>query len=144
MERTIIEYQGVSMEKKIEKVLEAKEEGSGVCAIHEFLNHFGDKWSMLIVLHLGHAKKLRFNELKKRIHAISQRMLTVTLRSLESDGLVSRKVYAEIPPRVEYQLTPLGKSLLELMTVFGEWAGQHADEIMEARKQFEKRQKTKG
>jgi len=143
MERTNIEYQGVSMEKKIEKVLEEKEEGSGACALHEFLNHFGDKWSMLIVLHLGHAGKLRFNELKKRIQLISQRMLTVTLRSLEMDGLVSRKVYAEIPPRVEYQLTPLGKSLLELMTVFGEWANQHADEIMEARKQFQKRQKAK-
>lgn len=140
MERTNSENQAVSMDKKIEKVLQERETGSGMCAIHDFLNHFVEKWSMLIVLHLGHDGTLRFNELKKRIPAISQRMLTVSLRSLERDGLVSRTIYPEIPPRVEYQLTSLGDSLLELMTVFGEWANLHADEIIEARKKFDKNQ----
>jgi DNA-binding HxlR family transcriptional regulator len=91
---------------------------------------------MLTILNLGTAERLRFNELRKHIEGISQRMLTVTLRSLESDGLVSRTVYAEVPPRVEYSLTALGQSLLTAIIELGNWAKTHAPAIAEARQQF--------
>jgi DNA-binding HxlR family transcriptional regulator len=138
MEVTIAENQPVERKKKIEKILDEKESATGLCPIHDFLNHFATKWSMLVVLNLGYADKPRFNELKSMITGISQRMLTVTLRSLESDGLVSRKLYAEIPPRVEYELTPLGRSLLDVMMSLGEWATRHKPEITMARKKFKK------
>lgn len=139
MEVTITEDQPVGRRKKIEKILKEKETGTGLCPIHDFLNHFANKWSMLVVLNLGYAGKPRFGELKNMITGISQRMLTVTLRSLESDGLISRQLYPEIPPRVEYELTPLGKSLLDVMTSLGEWASKHEAEITKARKEFRKR-----
>ena len=82
------------------------------CPARNVLDRFGDKWSTLVILVLNEEEKLRFNEIHKVIGDISQKMLTVTLRSLEADGLVSRKVYPEIPPRVEYKLTDLGKSLV--------------------------------
>ena len=135
---TIAENQPVERRKKIEKILEEKETGSGLCPIHDFLNHFANKWSMLVILHLGYAGRPRFNELKKSVPGISQRMLTVTLRSLESDGLISRTLYAEIPPRVEYELTRLGKSLLDVMMSLGEWARKHEAEITKARRQAKK------
>lgn len=135
---TIAENQPVERIKKIGKILDDKKTGSGLCPIHDFLNHFANKWSMLVVLNLGYAGKPRFSELKNMITGISQRMLTVTLRSLEEDGLVLRKLYAEIPPRVEYELTPLGKSLLDVMMNLGEWASKHEAEITKARKQFRK------
>jgi DNA-binding HxlR family transcriptional regulator len=76
------------------------------------------------------------------ITGISQRMLTGTLRSLESDGLITRKLYPEIPPRVEYELTSLGKSLLDVMMSLGEWASKHEAEITKARKEFKKRNRS--
>jgi DNA-binding HxlR family transcriptional regulator len=136
---TITDNQPVAKKKKIEKILAEKEHGTGICPIHDFLDHFGNKWSMLVVLNLGYAGKPRFNELKNMMTGISQRMLTVTLRSLESDGLVSRTLYPEIPPRVEYELTPMGKSLLDVMTNLGEWVNKHQAEIARARKLFKKR-----
>lgn len=142
MEVTIAENQPVGRKKKIEKILEEKETGTGLCPIHDFLNHFANKWSMLVVLNLGYAGKPRFSELKNMITGISQRMLTVTLRSLESDGLITRKLYPEIPPRVEYELTSLGKSLLDVMMSLGEWASKHEAEITKARKEFKKRNRS--
>jgi DNA-binding HxlR family transcriptional regulator len=136
MEVTIAERQQLNKRKKIGKILEEK--GSGICPIHDFLIHFANKWSMLVILNLGYSGKARFNALKQRTTGISQRMLTVTLRSLEEDGLISRKVFAEIPPRVEYELTALGRSLLDVMTVMGEWATRHESEIQRARKAFRK------
>lgn len=135
---TVIDSQPVERKKKIAKILDEKATGTGLCPIHDFLIHFANKWSMLVILNLGYADKPRFNELKTMTTGISQRMLTVTLRSLESDGLVSRKLYAEIPPRVEYELTPLGRSLLDVMMNLGEWASKHSAEISKARKQFKK------
>jgi DNA-binding HxlR family transcriptional regulator len=137
MKVTIAKSQLTAQHKKIEKILEEKRNPTGLCPIHDFLSHFANKWSMLVVLNLGYAGKPRFNELKKMINGISQRMLTVTLRSLECDGLISRELYPEIPPRVEYELTPLGKSLLGVMMSLGEWARQHNGEISKARKQFQ-------
>jgi DNA-binding HxlR family transcriptional regulator len=134
---TIADNQPVERRKKIAKILEEK--ANGLCPVHDFLIHFANKWSMLVVLNLGYAGSPRFNELKSRVSGISQRMLTVTLRSLEEDGLVTRQLYPEIPPRVEYQLTPLGKSLLDVMMGLGEWAAKHEVEIAKARKKFRSR-----
>ena len=122
--------------KKIGKILEEK--GGGFCPIHDFLIHFANKWSMLVILNLGYSGKARFNALKQSTTGISQRMLTVTLRALEEDGLLTRKIYAEVPPRVEYELTTLGRSLLDVMTLMGEWATRHEAEIQRARKAFKK------
>ena len=139
MSITIVENQPVGRRKKIEKILEDKGTKSGLCPIHDFLNHFANKWSMMVVLHLGYAGNPRFNELKSAVTGISQRMLTVTLRSLEEDGLVTRKLYPEIPPRVEYELTSLGKSLLDVMMSLGDWTLKHEAEISQARAKFRKK-----
>ena len=138
---TIVDNQPVERRKKIGKILEDKGTKSGLCPIHDFLNHFANKWSMMVVLHLGYAGNPRFNELKNRITGISQRMLTVTLRSLEEDGLVTRKLYPEIPPRVEYELTSLGRSLLDVMMSLGDWARKHEPQISQARTKFKKKMK---
>ena len=84
------------------------------CHAREMLARVGDKWSVYVIHVLGHAGTLRFNELRSQVAGISQRMLTVTLRGMERDGLVTRKVYPEVPPRVEYALTPLGSTLRQL------------------------------
>jgi DNA-binding HxlR family transcriptional regulator len=96
----------------------------------------GDKWSVQIVVQLGEGPR-RFNELRRAIDGISQRMLTLTLRGLERDGLVTRTVYPTIPPRVDYQLTGLGCSLLKTVKGLGEWAIQNRDEILKARQRFD-------
>src|SRR5215467_2633907 len=90
-------------------------------AVSEVLERVGDKWSVLVVVMLGDGPK-RFNELRRAIATISQRMLTLTLRGLERDGLVSRTVFPTIPPRVDYELTELGGSLLEPVAALGNWA----------------------
>ncbi|HTJ03628.1 MAG TPA: helix-turn-helix domain-containing protein [Methylovirgula sp.] len=102
------------------------------------LARIGDKWSVLVVMLLGDGP-LRFNELKRKIGGISQRMLTLTLRGLERDGLVKRTVYATIPPRVEYQLTDLGRSLQEPVRNLGLWALSNGKEIDAARKTFDEK-----
>lgn len=99
------------------------------CPVRHVLDRIGDKWSTLVILMLGKQGKLRFNELSQAIGDISQKMLTVTLRSLEADGLVSRKMYAEIPPRVEYELTEMGFSLLPLIKALEGWAEENIGEI---------------
>jgi DNA-binding HxlR family transcriptional regulator len=103
------------------------------CSVRQILDRFGDKWSILIISTLGHVGKQRFNELNQQIGDISQKMLTVTLRSLEADGLVSRKLYPEIPPRVEYELTDLGRSLLPHIEQLALWAEQHMECILKNR-----------
>lgn len=108
-------------------------------AVREVLNRVGDKWSVLVIAVLGEGPK-RFNELKRMIEGISQRMLTLTLRGLERDGLVRRTVYATVPPRVEYVLTPLGVTLLEPVTALGNWAQRHGREIQLARDAFDERE----
>jgi DNA-binding HxlR family transcriptional regulator len=106
------------------------------CSIRHILDRFGDKWSILIISILGHIGKQRFNELNQQIGDISQKMLTVTLRSLEADGLISRKLYPEIPPRVEYELTDLGRSLLPHIEQLAMWAEQHMDCILKNREKY--------
>jgi DNA-binding HxlR family transcriptional regulator len=110
----------------------------GCLAVREVLNRVGDKWSVLLVGILGEGPK-RFSDLRRTVEGISQRMLTLTLRGLERDGLVTRKVYATVPARVEYALTPLGETLLEPVQALASWAGQHRAEIQQARDRFDKR-----
>jgi DNA-binding HxlR family transcriptional regulator len=107
--------------------------------IRETLDRVGDKWSVLVIGVLAGAGPLRFLALHQRVPGISQRMLTLTLRHLERDGLLSRTAYAEVPPRVEYQLTPLGDSLRAVVTALAQWAAAHDDEIKSARHAFDAR-----
>jgi DNA-binding HxlR family transcriptional regulator len=102
------------------------------CPIREVLDRVGDKWSTLVVVRLGQ-RTHRFNELHREIDGISQRMLTLTLRQLVRDGLVSRTAYATVPPRVDYELTELGRTLLAPITALHEWAVAHRDDIRQAR-----------
>ncbi len=104
--------------------------------VTEILSRVGDKWSVQLVVQLGGGPK-RFNELRRLVNGISQRMLTLTLRGLERDGLVTRTVYPTIPPRVDYQLTGLGCSLLKTVRGLGEWAIENRDEILDARRRFD-------
>jgi DNA-binding HxlR family transcriptional regulator len=105
-------------------------------AIGDVLARVGDKWSVLVVTRLGEGP-LRFNELRRAIGGISQRMLTLTLRGLERDGLVTRTAYPTIPPRVDYALTPLGRDLLEPVSALGAWALRNQAKIAKARERFD-------
>ena len=105
-------------------------------AVSEVLARVGDKWSVLVVFTLGRGA-MRFNALKRAIDGISQRMLTLTLRALERDGLVTRTVFPTVPPRVDYELTRLGRSLLEPVNGLGLWARQNQPAIRQAREKFD-------
>lgn len=105
----------------------------GVCPIRDVLNRLGDKWSMLVLITIHANGTMRFNEVHKSIKDISQRMLTVTLRTLEEDGLISRKVYAEVPPKTEYNLTRMGKSLIPHIEDLVNWASLNMDHIIKSR-----------
>jgi len=137
MEVTITENQDFDLKKKLEKFFIEKDAYHDFCPVRDILDRFGDKWSLLSILRLGYSGKIRFNELKGKIDGISQRMLTVTLRSLERDGLVSRHIYAEVPPRVEYELTPLGKRLLNQIWELAQWADGNKEEIQASRKAYD-------
>ena len=102
------------------------------------LARVGDKWSVLVIMML-HGRPKRFNELKREIGGISQRMLTLTLRGLERDGLVTRTVFPTIPPRVDYELTDLGRGLQQPVMALGQWAMEHQTEIQDARMRFDLR-----
>jgi len=105
-------------------------------AVSEVLARVGDKWTVLVVSVLGEGPK-RFNELRRALGSISQRMLTLTLRGLERDGLVTRTVFPTIPPRVDYELTKLGHSLLDPVSRLGLWARQNRSVIEAARRRFD-------
>ena len=105
-------------------------------AVSEVLSRVGDKWTILVVGELGQGPK-RFNEIRRALGSISQRMLTLTLRGLERDGLVTRTVFPTVPPRVDYELTKLGRSLLEPVSGIGLWARQNRESIQEARQRYD-------
>ena len=105
------------------------------------LARVGDKWSVFVIMMLGGGPK-RFNEIKRMIGGISQRMLTLTLRGLERDGLVTRTVFPTIPPRVDYELTELGRGLWLPVEALGRWAMEHQAEIQDARARFDRRNDT--
>jgi DNA-binding HxlR family transcriptional regulator len=112
----------------------------GACPIvRDVLTRVGDKWSVLIIVALGHGTR-RFSELKRHVEGISQRMLTLTLRGLERDGLVSRSVFPTVPPRVDYALTPLGRTFLKIGCELADWASTSREEIGRARAGFDRRE----
>ncbi len=102
------------------------------------LARVGDKWSVFVIMRLGDGPR-RFNEIKRMVGGISQRMLTLTLRGLERDGLVTRTVFPTIPPRVDYELTDLGRGLSKPVEALGRWAIEHLTEIEDARARFDRR-----
>lgn len=105
------------------------------CPIRDILDGIGDRWSLLVLWSLSEGT-LRFTALRREIGDISQRMLAQTLRGLERDGFISRKVYPTIPPRVDYALTPLGRSFLKQLQSLVDWADDHHDAVRAARKAY--------
>src|SRR3979409_2470163 len=112
------------------------------CEFREVLDRVGDKWTLLVIAMLEQrpTQRARFSELKRSIPGISQRMLTATLRSLERDGLLTRDVYAEVPPRVEYELTPLGRRFMQPVRALVAWLQMNWSAIRTARDKFARRQ----
>jgi DNA-binding HxlR family transcriptional regulator len=108
----------------------------GTCPIRDILSRLGDKWSLLVLVTLSANGTMRFSEIQKSIGDISQRMLTVTLRSLESDGLVVRKIYPEVPPRVEYCLSKSGHTLLPHLDNLVKWAVENIQNIENSRRMY--------
>ncbi|MDF2852758.1 winged helix-turn-helix transcriptional regulator [Sphingobacterium multivorum] len=104
----------------------------------DILSHIGNKWSLFVIHALGIDGRMRFSNLESHIKGISQRMLTKCLRELERDGLISRSVFPEVPPRVEYELTELGKGLLVQVTPLWLWIARHTEELTSARTNYEK------
>jgi DNA-binding HxlR family transcriptional regulator len=111
-------------------------ESSACRRISGILARVGDKWTVLVIVQLR-GGPLRFSEVKRRLGSISQKMLTATLRALERDGFVTRTVYPTVPPRVEYELTALGRDLLKPVAAIAEWASRNADAIDRARARFD-------
>lgn len=106
-----------------------------ICPIRNVVARFGDKWSLLVLLVINSNVTVRFNELGRQIPDISTRVLSSTLKALEADGLIDRKVYAQVPPKVEYSLTDTGRSLIPLIMQLTEWAQQNMTKIMTHRRQ---------
>lgn len=106
-----------------------------ICPIRNVVARFGDKWSLLVLLVINSNDTVRFNELGRQIPDISTRVLSSTLKTLEADGLIDRKVYAQVPPKVEYTLTDTGRSLIPLIMQLTEWAQQNMTKIMNHRRQ---------
>jgi DNA-binding HxlR family transcriptional regulator len=124
--------------KKVEEVLRALPVNSAsLCPVKDVLHTLSDKWSMLVMMVLGMKETMRFTEMKNAIRGISQKMLTATLRDLESFGLVSRKVYAAVPPKVEYTITPMGMTFLQHFVLMLDWACSSMKEIKRQRKKTE-------
>lgn len=108
---------------------------AGNCPVRDVMDHIGDKWSSLLLMALG-ARNHRFGELKRAVPDISQRMLTQSLRDLQRDGLISRHVFATVPPSVEYRLTQMGESLMVPLMGLMHWANAHHPAIRQARQAF--------
>ena len=117
--------------------LEEKNTIIEICPVRNVIARFGNKWALLVILILSENKVLRFSELKKMIPDESSRMLSSTLRTLEAAGLVSRKVYPEVPPKVEYSQTETGLSLVPFIVQLTEWAQKHMKSIVKHREEFE-------
>ncbi|MFW0717486.1 winged helix-turn-helix transcriptional regulator [Pedobacter sp. N23S346] len=108
----------------------------GQCPVRSLLDRIGDKWPILVISLLGGFGTQRFSELSQKIGTISQKMLTITLKNLEADGLVTRKMYPQVPPRVEYTLTELGESLLPIIKSLVDWATIHIPDVEESRERY--------
>jgi len=119
-------------------VPDAPHDGGAGCPLRDVLDRVGDKWSVLVVVLLGNGR-LRFSDLRRSVEGISQRMLTHTLRQLERDGLVERTVYPSVPVHVEYELTALGRTLIEPLEALAHWAESHRSVILSARAAYDSR-----
>lgn len=108
-----------------------------ICPVRNVIARFGNKWALLTVLIIGEHGVVRFNEISRLIPDVSSRVLSSTLRTLEADGFIDRKVYAVVPPKVEYRLTEVGKSLLPLIQQLTEWAQTNMKKVMTHRKEYE-------
>jgi DNA-binding HxlR family transcriptional regulator len=106
--------------------------------VTDILNRIGDKWSVGVIRSLGQ-RKMRFTELKRALEGVSQKMLTTTLRGLERDGFITRTIFPTVPPRVEYELTDLGKDLLKPVAALGQWAQKNRSLVEAARAAFDRR-----
>lgn len=102
------------------------------CPVRDIISHLGDKWSILIIVMLSRSTSMRFGELQREIPDISQKMLTQTLRKLEGMSLIERTIYPEVPPRVEYNLSPIGQSFIETLTPIIEWAKINKQQILKS------------
>ncbi|HRG22343.1 MAG TPA: helix-turn-helix domain-containing protein [Saprospiraceae bacterium] len=129
----IVDNHPIIMENMLEKYGNADQ-----CPVRNVLDRFGDKWSMLVLLLLAECDTLRFNEIQRCIGTISQKMLATTLKSLENDGLVKRKLFPQVPPRVDYSLTGRGQSLIPHLKGLVKWADEHMKEIRKSRIKSEK------
>ncbi len=109
---------------------------SALCPTRLILNRIADKWTVLVVILLQDGTK-RFSHLQREIGGISQKMLTQTLRGLERDGLVTRKIYATVPPKVEYSLTPLGHTLKDMLNAIKTWSESNIDAVLAAQKTYD-------
>ncbi len=120
-------------------MIKKEETGSIIemCPVRNVIARFGNKWALLTVLIIGEQGVVRFNELSRLIPDVSSRVLSSTLRTLEADGFINRKVYAVVPPKVEYRLTEVGESLLPLIRQLTEWAQTNMKRVMNHRKKFE-------
>lgn len=112
-----------------------------ICPVRNVVSRFGNKWALLVVLVLSEHQNVRFNELCRLIPDVSSRVLSGTLRTLEADGLVARKVYPVVPSKVEYRLTDIGHSLVPFIIQLTEWAQTNMKTIVKHRKKFETEQK---
>jgi DNA-binding HxlR family transcriptional regulator len=112
---------------------------AAACPTRQVVNRIGDRWSLL-VLYALEGGTLRYQELRRAVEGVSQKMLTQTLRTLERDGLVVRRIYPSVPPKVEYSLSALGIGLTERIAVIRSWAYEHMDDIEAARARFDERQ----
>ena len=136
---TITENQKVRAAKKLKKMfghIDYRTEHH--CPIRDVMALASDKWSILIILYLGYYPVLRFNKLKKKVYGISSKVLSERLKHLEGDGYLERKMYAEVPIRVEYKLTDFGHSYLQKLIELTEWAENHKRYVMTNRKRFQK------
>lgn len=109
--------------------------------VREMLERVGDKWTLLVIEELGSGGEMRFTRLRDRIGGVSQKMLTKTLRDLERDGLVSRRVHAVVPPRVDYKLTKLGEALGEAVCGIWTWVERHLKEVERNRDKYDQRER---
>ena len=110
---------------------------NALCPTRQVLNRIADKWTVLVVSSLESGTK-RFSVLRREIDGVSQKMLTQTLRGLERDGLVTRKIYATVPPKVEYSLTPLGNTLVVLLRSIRVWSETHIEKVMSAQERYDR------
>lgn len=126
-------------QKKVSEILSYKPSNRYfLCPVKDVLHTLADKWSVLVMLELGRHKTLRFNEVKNNITGISQKMLTVTLKTLESHGLITRKMYPQIPPKVEYSITTLGEEFLQHIIVVLNWACVNNESLARNKRKKEK------